>query len=184
MSDHNLESHYNEDGLRVTGRTIPEGNVNPLAYSDVLKLSLCRHAVVDHCSITGGYEDCIDCVRGFGLIVQDCDLTPKGRNGITIKGGFQTWLVKDTHFTTHGSEADIELGQFSMYDRFPFRNDRVKGGAIVGCTASGNTPVRVRVWNSEVPYVMDGRVEIVKIPWIVWFSYFCFRRIQFIITGK
>lgn len=184
MSDYNYRSYYQTNGTRVTQETIPDPPVNNMAYDDMLKFSDCQHAVVDHCSIGGGREDCIDCVRGLGLLVQDCDLTPKGRNGITIKGGFKTWLVKKTHFTAHGAEADIELGQFSKWDRFPFRKDRTTGGAIVSSTATGDTPIVVRAWNADLPNVIDSRVEIIRVLWAVWFPYFCFRRLQVIFTGK
>jgi len=182
--DYNLHSYYAETGTRIHSLELPAPPANPGAYDDIVKLSNCINTTVDNCSISGGREDCIDACRGEGLRVQDCELYPKGRNGITIKGAFKTWIVSQCYFKAHGSECDIELGQFSMYDRFPFRKDRTQFGCITACTSVGNTPIIVRVWNADAPSVIQTNVKIVKIPWVVWFSYFCFRRVQMILTRR
>lgn len=184
MSDHNPESHYGENGLTITGVSLPNSSASPLAYDDIIKLSLCKNTQIGHCFIAGGREDCINAVRGEGLTIYETDLEPKGRNGITIKGGFQTYRIEGVHFSTHGSECDIELGQFSIHDRFPFTKDRVKQGAIIESDATGDTDIVVRVWNADVPAVRHSRVRIEKIPWFIWFPYFCFRRLQVIVTGE
>ena len=178
MSDFNYRSYWQEEGIRISGEQIPEPPVNPMAYDDVLKFSNCINSVVDNSALTGGREDCIDANRGEGLLIQDCELYPKGKNGVTVKGGFRTWIIKKCYFRAHGSECDVEVGQFSMYDKFTFRKSRTTGGAVTECSAPGDTRIIIKVWNADVPSTMGTRAKIVKIPWIVWFPYFCFRQLQ------
>ncbi len=62
-ADKNYESHVQENGTHIEGRTLPS-DADPAEYSDILKFSNCEDITVKNCSILGGKEDCIDAVRG------------------------------------------------------------------------------------------------------------------------
>ena len=172
-ADKNFESHY-EDGTVIARRTIPEG-VNALDYSDVLKFSNCSNATVSGCNIKGGKEDAIDAVRGENLRIVNCSLTPH-KNGITLKGSIVNYCIDGVKFLTHGSDCDMEFGQFDNY--WYIGRKPTRGGIINNVNATDGKPVVIKLWDATAPTVTDSNVKIVKIPKIVWFPYFVFRAIQ------
>ena len=172
-TDVNFESHY-EDGTVIADRTIPEG-VNALDYSDILKFSECSNATVSNCNIEGGKEDAIDAVRGENLRIVDCNLTPH-KNGITLKGSIVNYCIDGVKFLTHGSDCDMEFGQYDNY--WYIGRKPTRGGIINNVNATDSKPVVIKLWDATAPTVTDSNVKIVKIPKIVWFPYFVFRAIQ------
>ena len=172
-TDVNFESHY-EDGTVIADRTIPEG-VNALDYSDILKFSECSNATVSNCNIEGGKEDAIDAVRGENLRIVDCSLTPH-KNGITLKGSIVNYCIDEVKFLTHGSDCDMEFGQYDNY--WYIGRKPTRGGIINNVNATDGKPVVIKLWDATTPTVTNSNVKIVKIPKIVWFPYFVFRAIQ------
>lgn len=180
MADKNFESHVQTSNLIIEDRTItPE---NPTQYSDILKFSQCNNTLVERCRIDGGAEDAVDAVRGTNYTVRNCTVRPNGKNGITMKGGIDGIVIQDVVFHSHGSECDIELGQFDKYQEFPFK--KTKHTNIVQCIATDGKPVKVKVWMADKPNIAGGNVKVTKInPIIVW-CYFIFRRIQIKLGGQ
>lgn len=171
--DKNFESHYAE-GTLIADRTIPEG-VNALDYSDILKFSNCNHATVSNCTIQGGKEDCIDAVRGENLRIVGCSLAPH-KNGITLKGSFLNPLIDNVTFLTHGSNCDIEFGQ---YDNYWYIGRKPTRGAIIqNVNSADGKPVVIKLWDATPPQVFNSNVKIVKVPKVLWWPYFVFRCIQ------
>jgi len=175
-ADKNFESHAVEDGTLVEGRIIPPVEVNSTDYSDVLKFSNCKNIVVKGCTIAGGKEDCIDAVRGENYTFQNCNILPRGANGITVKGSVDGILLENLSFDGHGAECDIELGQFDNYwwiGRAPTRQVTIRN-----VQALDGKPVVVRLWDSEVPQIENSNVKIIRIPKFIWWPYFVFRAAQ------
>ena len=156
-ADKNFESHY-EDGTVIARRTIPEG-VNALDYSDVLKFSNCSNATVSGCNIKGGKEDAIDAVRGE-----------------TLKGSIVNYCIDGVKFLTHGSDCDMEFGQYDNY--WYIGRKPTRGGIINNVNATDGKPVVIKLWDATTPTVTDSNIKFVKIPKIIWFPYFVFRAIQ------
>lgn len=150
--------------------------VVPSAYSDTIKASEKNGVVITDCFVVGGSEDAIDLVRGEDFSVVETTIAPTGKNGITLKqvDGF---LFDGLLFTARGRDQEIELGQFCIYDKFPFLN-RTKGGVLSNVRGWDNKPVRVRLWNADVPKLTACNVEIIKEPAVKVFLYFCLRRVQ------
>lgn len=174
-ADKNYESHVTETGTIIENRTIPSEGTNPADYSDILKFSNCSDIIVSNCTILGGKEDCIDAVRGSNYSFNNTVLAPV-HNGITLKGSIDRVEVVNVHFTSHGKDCDIELGQYDNYwyvGRAPTRNV-----TIADTNAADGKPLVVKVWDAEVPTVTGSNVKIVKVPKLVWFPYFVFRAIQ------
>lgn len=171
-SDKNFESHAGEVGSLISGRNIPEVGINPSDYSDILKFSNCTDIVVDGCNIEGGKEDCIDAVRGSNYTIRNTTLIPH-HNGITLKGSIDGALIANVVFDGHGSDCDIDIGQFDNYwwiGRPPTRKITIRN-----VNSRDGSPVLVRLWDSESPVIEYSNVKIFRVPKIVWWPYFVFR---------
>lgn len=172
-ADKNLESHAGEDGTIISNRTIAPEDWTQI--SDVLKFSNCNNIVVDGCTIEGGKEDCIDAVRGSNYTFNNTLLSPR-KNGITLKGSIDGYSINEVSYVSHGSDCDMEFGQYDNYwyiGRKPTRNGRISHVKSV----SGKQLI-LKLWDAEVPVITDSNIKVVKIPKIVWWPYFVFRAIQ------
>ena len=172
-ADKNLESYASKDGTVVSNRVIAPDDWTQI--SDTLKFSNCTNITVDGCTIEGGKEDCIDAVRGSDYIFNNLTLAPR-KNGITIKGSVDNYLIEDVTFISSGTNCDMEFGQYDNYwyiGRKPTRNGRI----ALTKSVSGKQLV-LKLWDAEVPVITDSNIKVVKIPKIVWWPYFVFRAIQ------
>jgi len=120
--DKNYESHVNESGAIIRDRLIPSEGTDPAEYSDILKFSNCADILVDNSTILGGKEDAIDAVRGSGYTFNNLTLIPT-YNGITVKGAIDDVLIENITFEKHGSNSDLEFGQFDNYCGVPPVNE-------------------------------------------------------------
>ena len=174
-ADKNYESHVAETATWIAGRLIPEKGTNALDYSDILKFSNCTDILVSQCYIEGGKEDCVDAVRGNNYTIKDSDLAPE-KNGITIKGSIDGFRIENVEFDGHGTECDIDIGQFDNYwyiGRAPTRNITIKN-----VNAKDGKPIKIRLWDSTTPTIISSNVKVIKVPKFIWWPYFVFRAIQ------
>ena len=172
-ADKNLESHVGEDGTVISNRIIaPEVWTT---ISDVLKFSDCKNIVVDNCRIEGGNEDAIDAVRGSNYKFSNTTLLPH-KNGITLKGSIDTFTVENVTFANHGTDCDMEFGQFDNY--WYVGRPATRHGNIINTKASDGKPLVLKLWDATTPGIVDSSIKVVKIPKIIWFPYFVFRAIQ------
>lgn len=172
-ADKNLESYAGEDGTLISNRLIAPDDWTQI--SDVLKFSNCTNVTVDGCAIEGGKEDCIDAVRGSDYIFHNLTLAPR-KNGITLKGSIDNYLIEDVTFISRGSDCDMEFGQYDNYwyiGRKPTRNGRIS----LTKSVDGKQLV-LKLWDAEMPVITDSNIKVVKIPKIIWWPYFVFRAIQ------
>lgn len=171
MADRNWQSYYG-DNPDTSGFENPP---DPQNYDDILKFSNCTHVVVNGKVVEAGNENCVDAVRGAGYTFTGCKLQDgAGIATVTLKGAIDHWTFADCTIGK-GYETDIELGQFDDYwhvGRAPTRN-----GMILNCDSTSG-PIRVTCWDAERPAVSGSNVQITKIPWIIWFPYFCFRWLE------
>ena len=154
-----------DDGTTVDGASW-QAPLNPLDYDDLVKASNCTGLVISGLTIPASREDSIDCVRGNGYTVQNCTVG----GSITVKGAING-------FTLYGScvSGTIELGQYDNYwkpGRAPTQNV-----SILDCTSPDGSPIRVKVWDAEMPFVQNSNVTVTKVPKWIWWPYFFFRRL-------
>jgi hypothetical protein len=154
-----------DDGITVDAAEW-QAPLNPLDYDDLLKASNCDGLTISGLTIPASREDSIDCVRGGGYTVQNCTIG----GSVTVKGAING-------FTLYGScvSGTIELGQYDNYwtrGRAPTQNV-----SILDCTSPDGSPIRVKVWDAEIPFVQNSNVKITKIPKWIWWPYFLFRRL-------
>jgi hypothetical protein len=154
-----------DNGLTVNAAEW-QAPLDPENYDDLVKCSNCTGLTISGLTIPAGREDSIDCVRGSNYTVQNCTV----HGSVTIKGAING-------LTLYGSvvSGTIELGQFDNYwepGRAPTQNV-----SILDCTSPDGSPIRVKVWDAEVPFVRNTNVKITKVPKWVWLPYFLFRRL-------
>jgi len=172
MMDKNYESHY-EDGEVIADRVIVPPNLNEI--SDTLKFSNCANVTVRNCTIEGGKEDCIDAVRGENYTFTETILIPH-KNGITLKGSIVNYNINNITFNAHGSDCDMEFGQYDNY--WYIGRKATRGGIIDTIKAVDNKPIKIKLWDAEPPTITNTNVKIIKVPKIIWWPYFVFRCIQ------
>jgi hypothetical protein len=117
-------------------------------------------------TIPASREDSIDCVRGSNYLIQSCTI----QGSVTIKGAIDRFELNNCVIS-----GTVELGQYDNYwtrGRAPTRNV-----SLLNCCSPDGEPIRVKLWDAEMPVVQNTNVKIVKIPKWVWLSYFLFRRL-------
>ena len=140
--------------------------LDPENWDDLVKASNCIGLVISGLTIPASREDSIDCVRGSNYTVLHCTVG----GSITVKGAING-------FTLYGScvSGTIELGQYDNYwkpGRSPTQNV-----SILDCTSPDGSPIKVKVWDAEVPFVQNSNVTVTKVPKWIWWPYFLFRRL-------
>lgn len=176
------DKNYNNNGCGLTAGTwIPPGDAS--AYDDIIKRSNCSGLSFVGISATGArpQENWFDFVRGSNYSISRCEIGDAGVSGITIKGAICGWRVEDCVFSPC-ARREIEVGQFDDY-WYPGRAP-TRGGIIERVRRSDGKPVRVTLWDAERPTVVDSNVTIVKVPKVIWFPYFIFRRLVTNIKGR
>jgi len=158
-------------GPTDNGRTVTSEDwlnpANPQDYADLFK---CSH--VDGLTargitvIAGSTEDSVDCVRGSGYCFDSCAI----EGSTTVKGSIDGFSLQNCVVS-----GTVELGQYDNYwtkGRTPTRNV-----SLVNCCSPDGSPIRVKLWDAEMPVVQNTNVKVVKIPKWVWLPYFIFRRL-------
>ena len=165
-SDTNWRSYGPIDDGTTVDAASWQAPLNPLDYDDLVKASNCTGLTISGLTIPASREDSIDCVRGSNYTVQNCTVG----GSITVKGAING-------YTIYGScvSGTIELGQYDNYwtrGRAPTQNV-----SILDCTSPDGSPIRVKVWDAEMPFVQNSNVKITKVPKWIWWPYFLFRRL-------
>ena len=154
-----------DDGTTVDAASW-QAPLDPENWDDLVKCSNVTGLTISGLTIPASREDSIDCVRGSNYTVQNCTVG----GSVTVKGAING-------FTLYGSvvSGTIELGQYDNYWK-PGRA-LTQNISILDCTSPDGSPIRVKVWDAEVPFVRNTNVKITKVPKIIWWPYFLFRRL-------
>ena len=160
MADKNYYSIADQSDVIIGDTIFPNGDVNPLEYSDIVKLSYATNITIKGCTIHGGKEDCIDMNRYCdNILVEDTYLESNGSYCMTIKGGTKNVVIKNVTITNHGRETDIDLGNWS--DQSSELTTKITLENV--CSEDGS-PVRVRVLWADKPTVIGGNVKVTVVP--------------------
>jgi len=171
--DTNYKSHVQLKDIVIDAWENPS---NPTEWDDVMKFSQCENVQVTGVTVNGGKEDCIDAVRGSNYSFTNMTLNPLN-NGITLKGSIDGWNLKDILFTRKGKAYTIEIGQYDNYWT-PWTKP-TRNGTVDNVSMEDNSTVVVRIWDGEMPKVINCKnLKVLKIPKIIWFPYFFFRSMQ------
>ena len=157
-------------GPQDNGRTVTsedwQAPSNPKEYDDLFKCSNVEGLTARGLTIPASREDSIDCVRGNGYSFESCTI----EGSVTVKGS-----IDGSSLSNCVVSGTVELGQYSNY--------WVKGSAptrnisLVNCCSPDGAPIRVKLWDAEMPRIENTSVKVTRIPKWVWLPYFIFRRL-------
>tara|TARA_B110000444_G_C18801600_1_gene577755 strand:+ start:978 stop:1652 length:675 start_codon:yes stop_codon:yes gene_type:complete len=138
------------DSCTIDGRGVSEG----------LKLSFCRNVSVKNSCILGGYEDCVDIVRGENIFFENCTfISQNSAQHITCKSGVRNVNFINCKFVNPvrnwWNGACIDLGNWSDYDDAD--RPKVRNVNITNCTMSNNCfSILYRRLYSDSPSVINS----------------------------
>jgi hypothetical protein len=139
---------------------------DPKQWDDLFKCSNVNDLAARGLTIPASREDSIDCVRGSNYLIQSCTI----QGSVTIKGAIDGFELNNCVIS-----GTVELGQYDNYwvkGRAPTRNV-----SLINCCSPDGSPIRVKLWDAEMPVVQNTNVKITKIPKWIWLPYFLFRRL-------
>ena len=139
---------------------------DPKQWDDLFKCSNVSNLTATGLVIPASREDSIDCVRGNAYSFQSCVI----EGSVTVKGAIDG--LKLYNCVVSGT---VELGQYDNYwtrGRAPTRNV-----SLLNCCSPDGSPIRVKLWDAEMPRIEGTSVKIVRIPKFIWLTYFLFRRL-------
>lgn len=139
---------------------------DPKQWDDLFKCSNVSDLEARGLTIPASREDSIDCVRGSGYSFQSCTI----EGSVTVKGAIEGFELNNCVIS-----GTVELGQYDNYwvkGRAPTRNV-----SLLNCCSPDGEPIRVKLWDAEMPVVQNTNVKITKIPKWIWWPYFIFRRL-------
>jgi len=166
-SDTNWRSYVGpaDNGKLVTSEDW-QAPSNPREWDDLFKCSNVSNLTARGLTIPASREDSIDCVRGSNYLIQSCTI----QGSTTVKGAIDGFELNNCVIS-----GTVELGQYDNYwtrGRAPTRNV-----SLINCCSPDGSPIRVKLWDAEMPVVQNTNVKITKIPKWVWLPYFLFRRL-------
>lgn len=161
MADKNYYSIADQDGVVIENKDFPDEGVSCLEYSDIFKLSHATNVVLRNSKIAGGKEDCIDMNRYCeNVLIENVTLHSGGKYCITIKGGTKNVVLRNIIVDAHGSETDIDLGNWSDQS-----SDLTTNITLDNVKSRDGTPVRVRVLWADKPTIIGGSdIKLTVIP--------------------
>lgn len=157
------------DNCVIDGRGASEG----------LKLSFCSNVYVHNTVIFGGYEDCVDIVRGSNIMFDKCVFSiGDAKYHATIKGGAHTIYFKECTFMGKYKKwydgACIDLGNWTDYDDVP--RPKVRGVVLDNCKTFKGGPVLARVLHANPPKVFNTEGTVLKVPCLFTNLFFFLQR--------
>lgn len=137
---------------------------NGIGYSEALKLSNLHNVEVIGFNLIGGYEDCVDCVRGSNLSFTDGYLyNGDARVFVTAKGGIDGFVLKDVLLLGRPKWWDISLGDHTIYNDAG-DNGIMKNVVIDNVSADTNRKVTVLCLWCERPELKNGNYRLIMVP--------------------
>lgn len=154
-----------DDGTTVDAASW-QAPLDPENWDDLVKCSNCTGLTISGLTIPASREDSIDCVRGSNYLIQSCTI----QGSVTIKGAIDGFELNNCVIS-----GTVEYGQYDNYwkwGRKPTRNL-----PMTACCSPDGSPVRVKLWDAEMPRIEGTEVKVTKIPKWIWLPYFLFRRL-------
>lgn len=149
-----------------------------------LKLSYCHDVTVENCEIIGGYEDCVDIVRGGNIVFNNCRFIANNtKHHFTIKCKVNNVIIKNSTFVNDFRSiwdgAFVDLGNWGDYDirKLP----KTKNIQIINCkfeNVSWWKRVTTRQIYAEKPIIKNTKGFNFKIPSLFVKIFWAFKRCQ------
>lgn len=108
-------------GQEETKILIDDCNIDANGVAEGLKLSYCKNVTVTNCTIIGGYEDCVDIVRGENIVFHNCKFIANNtKHHFTIKCNVNGVKIIDCEFINEFNNildgACVDLGNWGDYN--------------------------------------------------------------------
>jgi hypothetical protein len=155
-----------QDNWRIITSEDWQAPSDPREWDDLFKCSNVSNLTARGLTIPASREDSIDCVRGNNYSFESCGI----QGSVTVKGAIDGFTLRNCVIS-----GTVELGQYDNYwvkGRAPTRNV-----SLIDCCSPDGSPVRVKLWDAEMPFAQNTAVNVVRIPKWIWFPYFLFRRL-------
>lgn len=124
FSRFNGSADDNALGLGGTTRKclIDSCRIDACGVAEGLKLTHISNVTIRNTTIIGGYEDCVDIVRGDNILFENCIFAAKGtKHHFTIKCESRDIKIKDCTFKNDFNNAWdgalVDMGNWSNYDK-------------------------------------------------------------------
>jgi hypothetical protein len=150
-----------------------------------LKLSYCSNVKVLNCTIIGGYEDCVDIVRGSNILFKNCKFIAKNtKHHFTIKCMVDSVQIIDCEFINEFNNlldgACVDLGNWADYDVEDL--PKTKNIEISNCKLINfrkyKKIISRRIY-AESPLVSNTSGFVLKIPQIFVKIFWSFKRFEY-----
>ena len=149
--------------------TIKSCTIDGSGVAEGLKLSFCKNVEVIDSTIVGGYEDCVDIVRGENIKFKNCNFISKNKTKqhITCKCGAKNVTFENCNFVgsfrNWWNGACIDLGNWGDYD--DVKRPKVRNVSIVNCKLKNVAfPILYRRLYSNTPTVKNSNGFGLKVP--------------------
>lgn len=170
------KSDYTYNNFQIDGR----------GYAEGLKLSNLDNVFIADGHIIGGYEDCIDCVRGSNYLFENLTLEAgDARTFVTAKGGLS--YISFKNITLKGKTKwpwDFSFGDHTIYYN---QGDKswTKNIVLDDVRREDSKKVTILCLLSDRPRVKNGDYRVIMVPkWIVKSLFFVNKIISKIKNGK
>jgi len=166
-ADRNWRSYVGpKDNGRIIRSDEWDNPPDPKNWDDLFKCSNVHALTAYGLTIPAAREDSFDAVRGSSYEIYNCSFA----GNVTIKGA-----IDGARFKSCAIGGMMELGQYDNYWK-PGRAP-TSGVEIINCISFSDKPITVRCWDAKAPTITNSRVKLQRVPWIIWFPYFLFRRL-------
>jgi hypothetical protein len=159
-------------------------NLDAAKYSEALKFSCCTNVTVNgnNHKVTGGKEDVLDIVRGCNYVFKDMDFISTGKQAATIKCAVSNFVLENVYFRGTVDSNYVTLGQYSDYNI----EKQPKTRQIVFRNCKFENPKKaIQLWFADDVVLENTDAKVNKVPGIIVWGYFTFRRLYDLITcGK
>lgn len=153
-------------------------NVNGIGYAEAVKCSNLKDVTFRKFSIVGGYEDCLDVVRGRNYVFCEGDMyAGEARTFVTVKGGVHGFWLEDVVF--HGKTKypwEISLGDHTIYNDADPDLNIVRKVVLNRVRRVDGAFVRVLCMASNRPICLNGKYRVYVVPRWIWRTWFWLKR--------
>ena len=144
-----------------------------------LKISFGHNIKVKNCIIHGGYEDCVDIVRGANISFKNCKfISYNTKHHFTIKGGCKNIRIHDCEFINDFNKwydgAILDIGNYCDYDQNP--RPKVRHVQVTDCRLTNiKFKLLSRVLYGNKPVVQNTKGMVFKVPTFITNAFFNLR---------
>ena len=157
------------EDCEIDGRGVAEG----------LKISFGHDVTIRNCIIHGGYEDCVDIVRGANICFSGCKfISYNTKQHFTIKGGCKNIQIEDCEFVNDFKNwydgAILDIGNWCDYDQV--KRPKVRHVKVNDCRLTNiKFKMLSRVLYGEAPTIIETGGFVFKVPSFITSLFFKLR---------